>query len=311
MKKIAVVALGGNALLKPKDKPSIEVQIKNAQKAAKNIVPLAKRYALVLTHGNGPQVGNILIRTENALSRAYKLPLDVCVAESEGEIGYLLEQALMNEIHALRAKNSVVTILTRTLVDPKDPAFRSPSKPIGPFYSQSRVKIIRKKNMSFIKDSNSGYRRVVPSPRPLKILESPVIRKLLSQKVIVIAAGGGGIPVVDHNNKLKGVEAVVDKDLASSCLAKEICAYYLFIVTDVDCVYTHYGSKNMKKIPKMNVKEAQRLYDEGEFSAGSMGPKIIASIDFLNEGGKKVIITSSGNLQKALIGKAGTIITKR
>jgi len=317
-KPIAVIALGGNALQNKGEKLTISSQINNAQKAMHYISRLAKKYSLVITHGNGPQVGNILIRSETALGRAYSLPLDICVAESEGEIGYILEQSLIEQLRKNKQKSPVVTILTQVLVDKKDKAFTNPTKPIGPFYTKSHTQIFSKNKIPFIEDSKRGYRRVVASPKPIKIIEEDIIKKLVEEEVIVIAAGGGGIPVIKenkkNNNKLTGIEAVIDKDFASSCLANSIKADIMIILTSVDNVYIDYETRKQKKLTKININEAQKYLKQNQFAEGSMKPKIEASIDFLRHGKNKnikVIITSPQKLEKALLGRAGTTITKR
>ena len=303
MREVAVVALGGNALLKKSDKPSINNQIKNAKVAAKQILPLIKKYSVVVTHGNGPQVGAILLRSEKT-KQTYPLPLDVCVAQSQGEIGYIIEQALRSVL----PKKAIATVLSRTVVSKKDKAFRKPSKPIGAFYS-SKKRFVREK-IDYVYDSGRGYRRVVPSPVPITIVEREIIRNMLKKKIVVIAAGGGGIPVVKRKKEYEGVEAVIDKDLASCCLAKSLGAKQFFILTSVDAVYRSFGKKGQERIKKMNLKVAKQLYKEGEFAEGSMGPKIKSAIEFLESKGKRVIITSPKNLEKALRGKAGTIIKR-
>lgn len=299
---LVVIALGGNALLRRGETLSLEMQEKNVRLAAKSIKKMAKNNHIVITHGNGPQVGNIMIQVESALGKAYPVPLHVAVAESEGEIGYLLEQALYNEL-----KKPVVSILTQVIVNRKDPAFRNPTKPIGPYYNARHARLLEKKGYR-MKKVNGGYRRVVASPRPLKIVEAPVIKKLVSLDTVAIAAGGGGIPVYKAH-ELHGIDAVIDKDLASTCLAKSINAKLLLILTDVPNVYINYGKKTQKTLGKLTVKEARKLLKGGHFPPGSMGPKIEAAIDFAGHGGK-AIITNFASLNKALKGKAGTIVVK-
>jgi carbamate kinase len=296
-----VIALGGNALLKKNEKPSVKAQMKNARIVVKNLLPALSEKS-VITFGNGPQVGNIMLQVEEALGKAYPVPLYVAVAESQGEIGFLIEQALINS----KLKKPVVSILTQVLVDKKDDAFKNPSKPIGPFYSKKQAGILEKKGMK-IKNVIGGYRRVVASPRPLKIIESDVIKNLMKTSV-VIAVGGGGVPVYRHKNQFKGIDAVIDKDLASACLAMSIKASTILVLTGVDYVYLNYKTKNQKPIRKMSVTEAKKYTEEGHFPEGSMGPKIQAAIEFLENGGKKVIITSPSNSYAALKNKAGTII---
>ena len=297
---LIVIALGGNALLKRGEKLSIGTQEKNVRAAVKSIKNITKKHHAVVTFGNAPQVGNIMIQVESALGKAYPVPLHVAVAESEGEIGYLLVQALHNEL-----KKPVVSILTQVIVDKNDAAFKNPTKPIGPYYSKKEMTILREKGYS-MKKINGGYRRVVASPKPIKIIEAPVIKKLTSMNVIAIAAGGGGIPVYKKHG-LHGIDAVIDKDLASACLAKSIGAQLLLILTDVPCAYINYGKKNQKELRKLSIKEAKKLLKEGHFPAGSMGPKIQASIEFAESGGK-AIITNFASLKKAMKGKAGTIV---
>ncbi len=300
---LVLIALGGNALLKRGEKLSIATQEKNVRRAAKSIRDILKKHHAVVTFGNGPQVGNIMIQIESALGKAYPVPLHVAVAESEGEIGYLLEQAICNEI-----KKPVVSILTQVIVNKNDPAFRKPTKPIGPYYNKNEAEKLEQKCYK-MKKINGGYRRVVASPRPLEIIEAPVIKRLSSMGVITIAAGGGGIPVYKEGKRLAGIDAVIDKDLASACLAKGIGAQMLFILTDVPYAYMNYGKSNQKALKKLSVKEARRLLNEGHFPAGSMGPKIQAAAEFAQYGGKS-IITNFSSLKKAMQGKAGTTIVK-
>jgi carbamate kinase len=268
----------------------------------KYIADLSKKSRLVITHGNGPQVGNILIRVESALGKAYSLPLSICVAESEGEMGYMIEQTLHNELHG---RQPVVSVLTQVLVNKKDPAFKRPTKPIGPFYSKIRAQVLRKK-FPMIEDAGRGWRRVVASPKPLKIVESETIEKLIKNNIIVIAAGGGGIPVFLKKGRLHGIDAVIDKDLASACLANSINANELILLTGEKYVYLNYGKKQQKPIKKMNAKQAKHFMKQGHFAEGSMKPKIEAAVLFLEKGkGKKVLITAPD-----FLGRGGTIITK-
>ena len=305
---IAVVALGGNALTTKKEKGSYNELIKNINKSCSCVANLAKNNKLVVVSGSGPQIGAILLQNELAKNRVPTMPLDVLDAELEGELGYLIQQTLRNILAKKNIRKSVVAILTQVLVNKKDNAFKNPTKFVGPFYSLSQVKKL-KKEFVIKKDSNRGYRRVVPSPMPLKIIEGSVIKKLVKDN-IVIAAGGGGIPVYKKDNILHGVEAVIDKDLASYVLARDIGADYLFILTGVDKVYLSYGKKNQKGLNKVKLKDLKRYYKEGHFPAGSMGPKIEAAIKFLDHNGKKVIITKPELLEKAIKGKAGTSISK-
>jgi len=286
-----VIALGGNALMNRGI--SFESQMANAQKSMKSISHLLKGKC-VLTHGNGPQVGNILLKDAAKLKDTYPVPLSAAVAETEGEIGFVLEQAL----HSVKP---VVTVLTRVLVNPKDPAFSFPSKPIGPWYTErSAMKLSRQFDM---KKTAKGWRRVVPSPQPLKILESGVIRNLLSTGVLPIAAGGGGIPVVKNGSRYVGIDAVIDKDSASAVLASGISASELHILTDVPYVYLNYRTKNQTALKILHTEEALKLAKQGHFGEGSMLPKIEAAVHFVSSGGRRAIITD-------LSAKKGTVITK-
>ena len=311
-KKTLVIALGGNALLREKEKPSLAAQFRNANNAMDEVAKLVGKYNIVLTHGNGPQVGAIVIRSELAaksaltLVRPYEINLSTAVAESEGELGYIIEQSLYNQ---LTKRKPIVSMLTQVLVDKNDPAFRKPTKPIGPFYKKEEAEKLKKQGMHVIEDSNRGYRRVVASPVPKKIIEADTVKKLVNSGTIVIAAGGGGIPVVKKNGKLIGIDAVIDKDGASALLAKDIRADMLIMLTGVDKVALNYGKTNEKRLSNITVKEAKLYLKEGHFPSGSMGPKIESAIYFLkhNKNGR-VIITSPEKLQEALAGKNGTVI---
>ena len=302
-----VIALGGNALVKKGEKLSVSTQINNVRKAMKSIARVIKKNAVVITHGSGPQIGSLMLQNEVAKKSVPPMPLYVLDAEVQGELGYLIEQALQNELKKTRTKKSVVSLLTQVLVDKKDKAFKNPTKPIGPFYKKKEAALLQKKGMK-IKKVVGGYRRIVASPKPKKVIESSIIRNL-TKSAVVIAVGGGGIPVYKKGNSLKGIDAVIDKDLASACLANSIKADTFLILTDVDCVYLDY-EKNKKAIKKMDIEKALRYKKEGHFPEGSMGPKIQAAVNFLQNGGKKVIITSPSMVEKAMKGKAGTIITK-
>ena len=302
MKKV-VIALGGNAILKKGEESSIARQFENTKNALKPLIKVIKNNSVVISHGNGPQVGQLLLQDPN-------MPLDVLDAETEGQLGYLIQQSIYNLFRENRIKRNVVSILTQVLVDKKDNAFRNPSKFIGPFYNKKQAELLKKKGFIIKEDIGRGYRRVVASPKPLVIIEADIIIDLLSSNIIVIAAGGGGIPVNYQNNKLKGVEAVIDKDLASACLANGIKADTFIMITDVDKVYLNFKKKNQKALNKVKLNEIKRYYKEGHFPPGSMGPKIEAAINFLSNNGKKVIITNIKNIEKAINGKAGTIIER-
>ncbi len=303
MKKF-LIALGGNALIKQGETGYFEEQIKNIDKTTKTIAKLIKKeFNVVLTHGNGPQVGNLEIQM-NCSKEIPKMPLDVEDAMTQGQIGYMLQKSLRN----LLPKKEIITIATEIEVNEKDSAFKNPSKPIGPFYSKEKIKEQKIKN--FIEDSGRGYRKVVPSPKPKKVIQLKTIKELTEKGTIVVCCGGGGIPVIKKENKWKGVEAVIDKDKASQLLGNSLGIKEIIILTDVEFVYLNYGKKNQKKIEKIKSKELKKLIKEGQFGKGSMLPKIEACIEFIEKGGKKAIITSLNKLLPAINGLTGTQITK-
>ena len=304
-----VLAVGGNALLRPEDKGTADDQFKRAKETAENIYPLFEKYEIVITHGNGPQVGAILLQNENSKKIVPPMPLDVCGAMSQGEIGYFLEQSFHNIFEKKGIIKKIVTVLTRVIVDENDPAFKNPTKPIGPFYTKAEArKLAKERGWTVIEDSGRGWRRVVPSPDPLEIVEKDVIRKIIDSGYVAIAVGGGGIPVIKKDGKLVGVEGVIDKDLASATLGKDIKADKMFILTSVDRVYLNFGTEKQKGIDEMSIKEAEKYMKEGHFKKGSMYPKILAAIRFLRTGGKSVLITSPEKVQDAMDGKSGTWI---
>jgi len=263
---------------------------------------------VILSHGNGPIVGNILIRNEAARDQIPPMPLDVCGADSQGGIGYMMQQALQNELRRVGAPDRpVTTVVTQVIVDERDPAFRRPTKPIGRAYAQDRARLLAKeKGWTIVEDAGRGYRRVVPSPRPLEVVEIAAIRKIVDSGGIAIAAGGGGIPVSRQwDGSLHGVEAVIDKDLASSLLARLLGCEQLVIITGVDRVALHFGTPEQHDIEEATADELQRWMDEGHFPAGNMGPKVQAAIEFLRGDGREVVITSPAGLLRALTG-AGT-----
>jgi len=304
-----VLAVGGNALLRPGDRGTAEEQMLRARETAENIYPLFKKFKIVVTHGNGPQVGAILLQNENSKNIVPSMPLDICGAMSQGEIGYMLTQSFHNVLEEKGIDKRIVVILTRVLVDKNDPAFKNPTKPIGPFYSKEEAKKLAKESgWHVIEDSGRGWRRVVPSPEPIEIVEKRAIRSLIDEGFVVIAVGGGGIPVIKEDGNFVGVEGVIDKDLASATLGKDISADKLIILTSVDRVYLNFGKPEQRAIEKMSVEEARKYMKEGHFKKGSMYPKILASIRFLEHGGKEVLITSPEKIQEALDGENGTII---
>lgn len=302
MKRLAVVALGGNALLKAGEKGTIDEQERNAYEAGNNLLNLLKRdYNIVITHGNGPQVGNILLSDQagHKLFELPRMPLDICVAYSQGFIGYIIEQQLRNVLKASDMERDIITIITQVLVNKDDPAFHNPRKPIGPYYSKEEADGMAGETGSvFIEDKKrGGWRKVVASPRPLVISNKKSIEQLARNGQIVIAVGGGGIPAFYvEPNKLQGIDAVIDKDLASSLLAKQINADKLFILTDVPKVCIHFNTPKEKTIDRMNIAQAKEYMREGHFAEGSMAPKIRAAIDFVENTGKDAIITQTSML---------------
>ena len=308
-----LVSLGGNAILQRGQKGTIEEQAANVQNTAKHLARLLRRgEKIMITHGNGPQVGNILLQNEIAKDTLPAMPLDVCGAESQGMIGYLLQRAMQSELETGGPNLPVTTILSQTLVDPKDPAFKNPTKPVGPFYNATEsAELERLKGWHMISDSGRGFRRVVPSPSPIDILEKDTIVRLYEAGAVVISAGGGGVPVIrDKNGKLRGVEAVLDKDRTAALLARIIRAETLLILTDVDKVAVNYGKPSQKALDRMTVQDCRKYLAEGQFPPGSMGPKIESAISFLSDsGGRRAVIASLENAESALEGTAGTTIT--
>ncbi|MBS3145517.1 carbamate kinase [Candidatus Woesearchaeota archaeon] len=301
-----VVALGGNALTKKGEKGAYKELIKNIKKTSKNLIDIIKDNKVIIVSGSGPQVGALVLQNELSKKKVPEMPLNVLDAELEGELGYMIELALNNELK--KSKRKSVTVLTQVLVDKNDKGFKNPTKPIGLFYSEKEAEKLRKKGFKIIYQVGKGYRRVVASPTPLEIIEINQIKDLMEKGNIVIAAGGGGIPVYRSDKGLKGIDAVIDKDRASSLLARNIKADLLLILTDVDKVALNYKEKNQKFLNKLSVKDAKKYLKEGHFKEGSMKPKIEASINFLENGGKKVIITSISKVKKGL--KDGTLIVK-
>ena len=312
MRKLAVVAFGGNALLKAGQQGTIDEQEENAFKAAENILNLMNRkYNLVLTHGNGPQVGNVLL-ANSAGSKLYgipEMPMDICGAYTQGFIGYVLEQQLRNVLMKEDKERDIITLITQVLVDKNDPAFKNPTKPVGPYYSKEDAIEFMKKSKSIFKEDarGRGWRKVVASPEPLVIYNQKTIEKIAREGHIVIAVGGGGIPCFFvEENKLQGIDAVIDKDLASSRLAVGIRADKFFILTDVAKVFVNFNTPQEKAMDRMTLEETKRYLAEGQFGEGSMAPKIRAAINFVERTGKDTIITEPGKLG---IDNGGTRIT--
>lgn len=310
--KTIVIALGGNAILKAKEKGTYREQLNNVKRAVSEIVKLIKQgYRIVLTHGNGPQVGNLYIQNSLAGEVVPPMPLDACSAESQGLIGYFIQQEIKNELVRSNIDLPVVTFITQVCVGVDDPAFANPTKPIGPFHSQKEAEFLRKKT-SFVmrEDSNKRWRRVVPSPRPIGIVEKEIIKKNVDEGYLVITSGGGGIPVIIRNEELVGVEAVIDKDLSACRLASDIGADILLILTDIEKVALNYNSPKQKWLDTINIEQARRYLGEGHFKEGSMKPKVEAAVDFLESGGEKSIIGSLFSANDAVQGKSGTTIIK-
>ncbi|OGH56999.1 MAG: carbamate kinase [Candidatus Lindowbacteria bacterium RIFCSPLOWO2_12_FULL_62_27] len=306
-----VIALGGNAITRPGQIGTIPEQYQATRETCEHIVTLIERgHTVLITHGNGPQVGNVLRRVECARDEVYPLPLDVCVADTEGGMGYMIQQCMQNALMNRTVRRSIITVITQMVVSPDDPAFQNPTKPIGPFMGVEEAEARRKMDhWQVVEDAGRGYRRVVPSPRPKRIIEINAIRSLIREQCIVIACGGGGIPVVvNSDGDIRGVEGVIDKDLASALLAGDIGAPTLIISTGTEKVALHYKKPNQVLLDRLSAAEARRHLAEGHFPPGSMGPKIEAAVEFLQRGGREVIITTPDQIANALDGKTGTRI---
>jgi len=315
--KTFVIALGGNSILRNNGKGTIEEQYRNLLKTSEQLLELlAGENRVVITHGNGPQIGNLLLASEAVKDIVPPLPLDICGAATQGFMGYMIQQTLANRLRQVGLRHNITTVVTQAIVDKDDPAFKKPTKPIGPFYDLNEAQeLARYKGLKVIKDSDRGYRRVVPSPKPLKIQEARIIRNMLDAGEIVIAVGGGGIPVVrERNRDLKGVEAVIDKDYASSRLAIDLDADVIVCLTAVEKVFRDFGLSCQEALDSLSVAEAKELLAEGQFGVGSMEPKIRAAIDFLEETDesreREVIITLPETMMEALHRKTGTRITR-
>ncbi|HEX6098592.1 MAG TPA: carbamate kinase [Thermoanaerobaculia bacterium] len=308
---LAVVAFGGNALLRPEDRGTQEEQIARAKQAARWLAEIVRHdYRLLVVHGNGPQVGNILVQAEEASTKIPPQTLDVCVAQTEGSIGFMLQQAIRNRLDAIGLGGEVATVLTEVEVDATDPAFKRPTKPIGPFFTRYRAEALeRDLGWTMREDAGRGWRHVVPSPKPLRILNVKTISRMLEAAACVIAAGGGGIPVVKgRDGQWRGIEAVIDKDYASALLAANLGADLFIILTGVPKVAIDFNKPTQRFVEKMTVAEAEKYMAEGQFPAGSMGPKIDSALQFVKATGKQVLITDVEVLREALDGKDGTLI---
>jgi carbamate kinase len=311
--KVAVIAIGGNSLIKDKQHQTVEDQYQAAKETSQHIANMIQQgWNMVISHGNGPQVGFILRRSELSAHELHEIPLDVCGADSQGAIGYALQQNLYNFFHQMGINKSTVTVVTQTEVDRNDPAFKNPTKPIGSFMDESQAQRRREEGWVVVEDAGRGWRRVVPSPQPQRIVEVDIIKQLIAAGVIVIAVGGGGIPVVaDEAGHLKGIAAVIDKDYASALLANAIGADLFIISTGVEKVALNFGKPDQQWLDHLSLAQAKEyLAAGGHFAKGSMAPKIQAVVNFLERGGQEAIITNPENLDRALAGETGTRITQ-
>ena len=306
-----VIALGGNALLQKGAEDTIEEMRSSARFAAEKVADVAARgWEILVTHGNGPQVGRILLQQDAARGVVHPMPLDVCGAESQGQIGYLLQVAVGDVFFERGTERPVVTVLTFTRVRADDPAFQNPTKPIGPYYDEEQARALgREHGWTMAPDAHGGWRRVVPSPAPYSIVEASVITQLVADGVIVVASGGGGVPMLDVGPRLVGVEAVVDKDLAAAILARDVGAKVLLDLTDVKGVYRGFGTDGEELIERLTVAEAKAMLAAGELGTGSMAPKVQAAVNFLESGGERSVIASLADAPEAVEGPAGTQIT--
>ena len=310
-----VVAIGGNALLPAGEKGDAASQMRRIEETSGRLADLVQTgHEIIVTHGNGPQVGNILLQNEESRHIVPAMPLDVVGAESQAQIGYMIAQTLRNEFARRRVKRGVACVITQVLVDPADPAFQNPTKPIGPYYArEDEIIVKRAKGWKMVYDKRGGWRRVVPSPQPVDVLEKDVILHLVTDGdgSVVIAAGGGGIPVIRKDGKLVGVEAVIDKDFAASILARAIGWTHLVVATDVPKVALDFGKPTQRFLDRLTLAEAKKHLADGQFPPGNMGPKIQAAIEFLEAGGEQVLVAQLEDLVAAVSGKAGTQIVRK
>lgn len=312
MTKIAVVAVGGNSLIKDGKHQTIPDQYAAAVESSRHIVAMVEQgWDVLLTHGNGPQVGFILRRSELSIHELHSVPLDYCGADTQGAIGYMFQQALRNEFKKRGIAKQSVTVVTQTLVDVNDPAFQNPSKPIGSFMDKGSADSHRDKDgWAVVEDAGRGWRRVVPSPLPKEIVERDAINALVKANFLVVCSGGGGIPVIEKDGSLVGIEAVIDKDYAASILARTVKADLFFITTAVEKVAINFNKPDQKWLDHLTLAEAKKYLAEGQFHKGSMGPKIQAIVWYLEAGGPEALITNPENIARALRGETGTRITR-
>ena len=313
MAETLVIAIGGNAILKENQRGTVEEQLANVRACCGPIVDLyTQGYRIVLVHGNGPQVGNILLQVEAAADTVAPQTIDLCDAQTQGQLGYMIQLSMHNAFRERNVAGKITSLVTQVVVDANDLAFQNPTKPIGPFYSAERAREIQasQPGVVFKEDAGRGYRRVVPSPKPLRIIEKDSVRTLLDQGHIVVTGGGGGIPISAEGGRYMGVEAVVDKDLVAAIIAGDVQADKLVILTGVDQVYVDFGKPTQRPIFRMTAQEAERYMAQGQFPPGSMQPKIEAALGYLDRGGKEVLITSLEQMANALEGKTGTVICR-
>ncbi|MGC8704331.1 MAG: carbamate kinase [Athalassotoga sp.] len=310
MKKSAVIAVGGNAIQGPKEPPTAEVMRKNLNVTAKYLVDMLDDLNIVITHGNGPQVGNLMVQQDRAKELIPPLPLDLNDAYTQGMLGYLIVESMENQLLVHKKHRQCAAIVTQVVVDPEDKAFQNPTKPVGPFYDVKEAeRLAREKGWKMKEDAGRGYRRVVPSPEPLDIIEKDLIKDLMGKGVLTVAVGGGGVPVLrEKDGSLHGVEAVIDKDRASSLLARILNVDVFMILTGVDEVYLNYGKPDQKILKELKVSDAKKYLAQNQFPSGSMGPKIEAAISFVEATGRQCIITSLEKSSEAMKGTAGTFV---
>lgn len=312
MPKRIVIAFGGNAILQKGQEGNVHEQFANTRLAIDRIIDLIREgHQIAITHGNGPQVGNMMIRVDRSRGFAYDLPLGVCVADTQGEMGYMIAQSLQNRLIREKIDRQVVAVVTQVVVDRNDPSMLHPSKPVGRFYTENEARAMMAEGKAMVEDAGRGWRHVVPSPVPTRVVESRAINKLIENNVIVIACGGGGMPVyVEKDGTYEGVDGVVDKDFASAVLAREIGADEFIILTEVDRVAINYNQPGQRFLGHLTVAEAKAYLAEGHFHKGSMGPKVEAVISFLENGGQNAVIASLEKAYEALQGRAGTHFTR-